>query len=265
MGLELSAPTSDNMEEQLMEWFASRYYKLHYSHRTQQEALAFACRLAEHYGWHPPQTIVDAGCGRGRLTRALLSLGFRVVACDAVPSLVEEVWASVSAEQRARLVTLVCDIREHICDGCGDHLINFFASFGYWRTRQESGSAIGAFARAVRPGGLVVIDYLNVQWAIAVMRREEVQVRGGIRFEIQRWHDEHFIYKRVVVQDGELRREFTERLQILELEDFEEMFVGAGLRLVDVWGSYELERFEVNHSPRLIVVGQKPAAHNGTG
>lgn len=263
--LELQEVRSDSIEQQLREWFTSPYYSLHYSHRTQQEALAFTKRLTERYHWQSPQTIVDAGCGRGRLTRVLLLLGFRVVACDVVPSLVEEVWASVPPHHRERLTLLVCDIRKHICEGCGDHLINFFASFGYWSTREESAAAVDAFARAVRPGGLVVIDYLNAQWAKVHLREHEVQVRNGVYFEIRRWHDGRFIYKKIMVRDAQQKSEFLERLQVLGVTDFEQMFAKAGLDLVDVWGSYELEPFSLECSPRLIVVGQKGVGGDGAG
>ena len=45
---------------------------------------------------------------------------------------------------------------------------------------------------------------------------------------------------------------FTENVRLFLLADFEKMFAAAGLQIIEKFGSYQLDPFNINTSTRLI-------------
>jgi len=81
----------------------------------------------------------------------------------------------------------------------------------------------------------------------------------GIRYHITRWMDESFIYKKIIIeveQSGE-PFEHVEQVARFGFKNFDKMFRENGLKIRDVFGDYELNPFDVQASPRLILVAEK--------
>ena len=144
-------------------WFNRPAYHVLYGHRSEQEAFDLVHRLVEGGHLGPTGKVLDAGCGAGRHARALASKAWKVSAFD----LSEASIASAQLKSDGQVQFQVLDLREleRQTDWTGhfDVVTNFFTSLGYFSTTEEHDSVIRGFATALKPGGLLLLDYLNVE------------------------------------------------------------------------------------------------------
>lgn len=112
---------------------------------------------------------LDVGCGTGRVSGILLGLGAeRVIGVDRAPAMLEVAARRYAADaSRGALRLVEGDVRELTLDAQVDVAAAgwCFGHFRHWMPdgwRDEVGRALDAMARAVRPGGaLVVIETLG--------------------------------------------------------------------------------------------------------
>jgi SAM-dependent methyltransferase len=151
------------------------------------------------------------------------------------------------------------DMRAAFGDETFDCVFNLFTSFGYFERADEHLAVVRNVSRSLKAGGRFVLDFLNVKRAEAQLTPHEMVVRDGVRYAIARWADADHIFKRIDVHaaDGSSPRTYLERVAKFTLEDFRLMFALYGLRAEEIYGDYELGRFDVETSPRLIVVARK--------
>jgi SAM-dependent methyltransferase len=137
-----------------------------------------------------------------------------------------------------------------------DYVFNFFTSFGYFEP-DEHLAVVRNIATSLRPGGRLVLDYLNVRYADAWRMREEVKEIDGWTYRLKRWTDARHLFKRIVI--GREPLHYMERVARFTLEDFTRMFAPHGLRIEEVLGNYRLSPYDFQTSPRMILVARKTA------
>ena len=140
-----------------------------------------------------------------------------------------------------------------------DYAFNFFTSFGYFDSEAEHIKAIHNMALALKPNGILVIDYLNpVYTAQNLLPNSEVQKRN-IHFSIQRWADNNYFYKKITITDKnkESSVSYLEKVANFSIGDFKKMFQLNHLSVEEVFGNYQLENYMPEHSPRMIFVTKK--------
>lgn len=82
----------------------------------------------------------------------------------------------------------------------------------------------------------------------------EKKQAGGIEFHIKRWLHNNFVFKQIDFIDDDQRFSFVEKVKALRLEDFQEYFRMAGMGMTHVFGDYDLNEFEEEASPRIILI-----------
>ena len=235
-------------------WFDSAHYHTLYSHRSDAEAARFIDRLVERQILTPGAAVLDLGCGAGRHSRNLASRGFDVTGLD----LSEESLRKARHGESATLRFVRQDMRAPFGVSRFDHVVNLFTSFGYFDDIEDHLTVVQNIASSLRPGGTVVIDYLNVLEAERRLVPFEKTARDGVTYRISRWADGRHIFKRVAIHDGAAApAAFVERVAKLGLEDFRFMFALCGLTIDQTFGDYSLSPFDAASSPRLIVVGRR--------
>jgi SAM-dependent methyltransferase len=240
------------------EWFASWFDSVHYhtlyAHRSDEEAAAFVHQLIARLRPVAGATVLDLGCGTGRHARQLASSGLRVIGVDLST---ESIRRAKEFEAR-NLWFRRQDMRLPFGRETLDYVVNLFTSFGYFDDPSDEVAVIHNIARALKPGGTLVLDYLNVRYAERHLTREEVLTRRETTYRISRWTNADHMFKRIVVEaGGTAPREYTERVAKLTVEDFEFMFSLCDMKLEATYGDYRLEPFDLETSPRLILVARK--------
>lgn len=236
-------------------WFDSPYYHQLYAHRDLTEAAGFIDALIARLDPAAGASMLDLGCGAGRHARRLATHGFDVTGLDLSADSIRR--ASTHADGRLRFARH--DMRVPFGFETFDYVLNLFTSFGYFDRAEDHLAVVRNIAAALRPGGALVLDYLNVRVAEAQLRPYETLERDGVRYAISRRSDAAHIYKLITVA-GERSTAIAheERVAKFGLEHFRLMLALYGLDIEAVYGDYAFGSFDPRSSPRLIVVARKP-------
>ncbi|MCS6789606.1 MAG: methyltransferase domain-containing protein [Bacteroidia bacterium] len=232
-------------------WFASPYYRFLYAHRGDAEAEQFVEVLLNRISLPMGAHVLDAGCGEGRYTRALLRRGFQVDAID----------AAVSNPNLPEGTNFFFGDLRSWHPPHKYHLIgSFFTSLGLYAQRwDEAKREVALLASWLEPMGWLVIDYLNIQKANP-HPYEEIPYNDSI-IVVERTQDSFALHKKVTVRHSDGSQEvFHERVLKLTEGDLSQMIERAGLQLQETWGGYTGVPFSAADSPRLILLAQKPAS-----
>jgi SAM-dependent methyltransferase len=242
-----------NKPEWFASWFDSPHYHRLYAHRDGGEAAQFIDRLIECHRLTPGSRVLDLGCGTGRHSSYLASRGFDVTGLDLSA---ESLWqARLNEGPNLRFVRQ--DMRLPFRSCAFDHVLNLFTSFGYFEDPADHLPVVGNIAASLKPGGTLVLDYLNAYSANTPAATEEVIEREDTVYRLSRWRDAENIYKRIAIENGHTPLEYVERVARLSLADFRFMFRLYGLTIEETYGDYTLAPFDLAISPRLIIVAGK--------
>jgi SAM-dependent methyltransferase len=237
------------------QWFDSLHYHKLYGNRNEKEAESFVNALVSHMNPRQGSTVLDLGCGAGRHARHLALSGFDVTGLDLSSSSIRE--AKKLAMPLLRFFRH--DMRTPFGTQYFDYIFNFFTSFGYFPSQKENSDVVRNISNALKPGGKLVLDYMNLQFAEERLIRYEEKEIDGVNYNITRWSDQQYIFKNIKIDDesGGEPIETTEQVAKFTREDFERMFRQHGLRLIEVFGDYNLNTFNLATSPRLILIASK--------
>lgn len=241
--------------EWFRDWFDSPFYHKLYFERDEKEAEAFIHKLVDRLKLKPGARVLDVACGRGRHSKVFAAMGFDVTGIDLAPASIE--YAKQFEMDNLRFY--VHDIRLPFWGNYFDHAFNFFTSFGYFRTRREHDAAIRTISRSLKPGGTLLIDYLNVHYAEDHLLPGVTKHYNGTSYEIKKWDDEYHFYKNIKISDASLTSslEFMEIIEKFSLGDFTDMLSYQGMQVEEVFGDYDLNGYDVKKTPRLIVSARK--------
>jgi SAM-dependent methyltransferase len=238
------------------DWFNSHYYHLLYQHRDEDEALQFINTLIGYLNPAKGSTMVDVACGKGRHSKALADMGFDVSGIDLSAASIEE----AKKDEDEYLHFFQHDMRLPFWINYFDYAFNFFTSFGYFRTRREHDNAIRTIAQSLKHEGFFVIDYLNVHYSEERLEKSFTTTVEGVTFHITKWQDEEHFFKQIQVTDENNKAPkhlYTERVAKFSLGDFTEMLAYQDMQVQEVFGDYQLGRYDVRKSPRMIIVARK--------
>ena len=237
------------------DWFNSPFYHKLYFERDESEAASFIDNLVGFLQPIPKSFMLDVACGRGRHSRMLAQKGFFVTGIDISADSI----AFAKKSENDNLEFYHHDMRLPFRVNYFDYAFNFFTSFGYFKTAREHDDAIRTITNGLKPGGVFVIDYLNVHYAEDHIQYNDEKTIGTTTYEIHRWHDESHFYKKIIVNDPLLLHpiDHTERVAKFSFGDFNEMLSFRGLQVQEVFGDYQLGKYDVRKTPRLIVIAKK--------
>lgn len=235
------------------DWFHTPYYELLYKHRSSDEASTFIHHAYQVLDMQPGEHILDIPCGRGRHTRALRALGLQATGLDINPHLI----AQARTHTTEGLHFAVHDMRRPYKKEAFHYVMNLFTSLGYFATEEESTTALGHMAAALRPQGRLLVDFLNViRLKEQLVPLEEIIIKG-IHFRIQRRITGTHVYKDIEIRDANQIKHFTERVLLIDQARFRAYFSSLGLLSEAVYGDYSFSPFEEQYSERLILITKK--------
>ena len=236
-------------------WFEAWFdddYALLYAHRDAEEArlaVSQALRVAPELGQGP---VLDLGCGTGRHLEILRRANPLAFGMDLSRALLR------LAPTGLRPWLLRGDMRAlPVKDGTLAGVCLWFTPFGYFSDDQNRGLMLDLGCR-LRPGGVLVMDYLNAEEVVRTLVPEDTLERAGVRVLSHRTIEGDRIVKRMTLtrMDTGEAREAMESVRLYQPAALQEMAATASLRLRSVMGTYTGEAF-TEDSPRWIGIFEK--------
>jgi len=235
-------------------WFGSDAYDLVYDHRDEAEAEQLVNLVEREIDPDPGTHIVDIGCGRGRHARIFARRGYRVTGIDLSAAAIAE--ARERTQQELDVTFEQGDMRDPVCDGCADGVVNLFTTFGYFEEDAENQQALAAMTTALRPGGWFLQDFLNAPQVIDTLQPNDTHTVNGITIEQQRWIENDRINKRITITQNGQTETYRESVRLFTRDELTAMYETVGLDLVATYGSYDGAP-HTPESPRLILYARK--------
>ena len=233
-------------------WFDTIYYHQLYQHRNEEEAKSFISNLLTLLNLAPNSKILDLACGKGRHAKILNEFGYDVLGVD----LSQNSISIASKMKNEHLNFRVHDMREPIQGKKFDAVLNLFTSFGYFDKSNDNVRVCNAIAEMLNPYGILVIDFMNAEKVISNLVDSEEKKIENLSFQINRHCDGKHIFKRIRFEDKGKKFDYTERVQVLKLDDFENLLAN-NFRILHTFGSFDLKPFDAFDSDRLIIVAQR--------
>lgn len=197
-------------------------------------------------------SVLDAPCGAGRIAVHLARAGCRVTGVDVNRRFVERARRRFRREGLpARFVS--CDLRSLDSREEFHAAFNWSGSFGYF-SDEENFAVLCRLARALRPGGRLLIDQRNREFDLR--HWQPVRKTEGLEQRVK-WDAKTQRYEAVWIfrQDGR-RRSCRLSIRAYTPRQFQRLFEKAGLAVEGTYGSIGGEPY-VRSSKRMIMVGRK--------
>lgn len=256
-------------EEWFRDWFDETYLDI-YRHRDLEEARGFVHWLGSRFSREADHGVTDLACGAGRHSWAMaLDLGWKVIGVDLSPELlkladrgiVESGGGSIVRNSVVRPGFIRGDIRRlPLKSGAFGLAVNLFTSFGYFLSEEENLLSLAEMGRVLAPGGVLLLDHVNSDWALANHTPEDSSFHDGKTVRQERWYDEESrrYFKKVTIgfPDGR-NRTVQEAVRMYRPEEMFEMCDGAGLEVEQVFGGYDGAHFSRDASRRMIIQARK--------
>ena len=145
--------------------------------------------IVDALGLVPGATVLDVGCGPGRHALELARRGYIVHGVDLSPEFIDLARGAAAAESVPATFE-VLDVRDLEVDGAYDALICLCQGGFGLLGGEEDAAVLGRLARAVRPGGGVVVSAFHSYFALRHLEPEETfDPRTGVLHEVATLRD----------------------------------------------------------------------------
>ena len=138
-------------------FFDDDYHRIWGVLRSAEQTAAEVEGLWTLLGVQAGDRVLDAPCGYGRLSRPLAERGARITGVDQSAQLIAQAERERGDLGTDRLRYLRHDLRAPLDEDGFDVAMNVFSSIGYG-TEDDDLAIFSTLARAVRPGGLVLVE-----------------------------------------------------------------------------------------------------------
>lgn len=245
------------------EWFENEkfwnsYAPIMFDAQRWAEAPAVAGDVCKIAGLKKGSSILDAGCGPGRISVELASLGMNVTGVDLIQSELDAAQESADAEG-VKLELVRADLRTYKAEKQFDCAINLYTSFGYCDTIEEDVLILQNIYTSLKDGGWFILENISRETAILYFTEGEWFERAGktvlTEFHVEgAWEGLRSRWILIDNQTGErIDHEFVQRLYSgIELK---RILKGIGFTSVEIYGDFDFSPY--NEKARTMVIVAK--------
>ncbi len=243
----------NNKNDWFESWFDSPYYHLLYKNRNEEEAQLLINNLISYLKLNPNQSIWDLCCGKGRHSIYLNSKGFNVIGTDLSKQSIEY----ASQFKNDTLQFFEHDMREPFKFNHFDVVLNLFTSFGYFDNEEDDRKVFKNVHDALKNQRVFVLDFLNAEYVKQTIQADQFITIDDVQFKTSKEILNEKVIKTIKIEDGSKQFEYQEQVNLLSKSYFEKLATEVGFNILNTFGNYSLKEFNVNKSPRLLLILQK--------
>ncbi len=230
-------------------WFNTSYYHTLYKHRDHTEAQTFMRNLIALLDFKKEDSLLDLGCGKGRYSIYLNSLGFRVSGYDLSSKSIQY----AKQFENSRLKFKEHDMRDAF-DSKFDAVLNLFTSFGFFEDDLEDIAVLQHIKNSLNKNGIAIIDFMNSKKVVSELIYKEVIKVDAITFHIKKALKNGFIVKEIQFEAEGSQHTYYEKVKCLDLNKIKSYLKTVNFKIKHTFGNYHLEAFDETTSDRLILV-----------
>ena len=203
-------------------------------------------------------SVLDAGCGPGRISVELAAKGLDVTGVDIIQSELDAAKDSADAEG-VKLDLINCDLRSFKSQKKFDCAINLYTSFGYCDTIEEDFQILKNIADSLRDNGFFILECTSRETAILYFTDGEWFERSGLtvltQFSVEgAWEGLRSKWTIINREGQRIEHEFVQRLySAIELK---RMMMRAGFNSVEIYGNYDFSPYN-EHAKTMVIVAKK--------
>ncbi|HPF67011.1 MAG TPA: class I SAM-dependent methyltransferase [Flavobacteriales bacterium] len=235
------------------DWFGTRYYKLLYRHRNEEDAKPWVDAILHRTALGRGHRVLDLACGRGRHAHWFNEAGLQVTGVDISEESIEEARRAVPGA-----TFLVHDIRTPVPSSEFDLAVCLFTSIGYFDDSADDQRVLASAASALKAGGAFVLDLMNPHHVRKNLVPFEELYLDGVRFRIERSYVDGVVVKRIQVEENGAVFEFQERVRTISPAEVLNMLDAVGLEVEDQTDGPVPRRFDRETSERCVTWAKKP-------
>lgn len=241
------------------EWFENEAFwknfgPIMFDSQRWAEAPAVAADICKIAGLSKGSTILDAGCGVGRITTELALKGLDVTGVDIIQSELDAA-ADSAADEKVKVNFVKADLRTFTTENKFDAAVNLYTSFGYCDTIEEDLQILKHIADSIKDNGWFIMECTSRETAIMYYTSGEWFERAGMtvltQFSVEgAW--EGLRSKWILIdKDGHrIEHEFVQRLySAIELK---RMMLAVGFKSAEIYGDFDFSPY--NEKARTMVI-----------
>jgi SAM-dependent methyltransferase len=142
-----------------------------------------------------------------------------------------------------------------------DAVINIFTAFGYLENEDEDQVVLRQIQKALKPGGLFLLETKNREWLMRNLDPSEViRYENGLIVLEERDFDlltDICNVKVTMLHPDGNRREYSHAARMYTLRDYVHMLATAGLQIQAYYGGMDGSKLSIS-SGRLVVIASRP-------
>ncbi len=238
------------------EWFGEDYLTV-YSHRNDPDARALIRLILKNIPLSTQASVLDLGCGNGRHAFALAPHVAHVSGLDLSEHLLREAQKRKRAQKNGNNTDFIRgDMRTLPFRTSFDAVLSLFTSFGYFDDDKEHQQVANGMAAVLKPGGFLVLDYLNAGYVRLHLQPTGQRDVDGMRVDEKRWIDKGRVFKKISLRSRGEERVFYESVRLFSMEEMIQILKKAQIRVMHIFGDYNGEACSAT-SKRMIFIGKK--------
>lgn len=247
-----------------MEWFEKEDFWINYApimfdENRWKEAPTVANFVKKIANLRNGSTVLDAGCGVGRISVELALLGLNVTGVDIIQAELDAAKESAD-DEGVKLNLLRADLRTFKTQKKFDCAVNLYTSFGYCDTVDEDMMILKSIYNSLKDDGTFIMECTSRETAIMYFTKGEIFDRAGFtvktHFEVvgawegllSHW-DLYEIGK--TEQKPVVSHEFVQRLY--SAADLRDKLLKIGFKTANVYGDFDFSPYNENARTMVIV------------
>lgn len=244
------------MGEWFKDWFDTDEYLYVYRNRNEEDAGKLVNLILNNISLADKAKVLDLACGTGRHSILFAEKGYDVTSVDLSKNLLQIARCS-AYEANVKINFIRSDLRQFSICTKFDLVLNLYTSFGYFDNDAENFGIINTAYNQLNRAGYFVLDFLNCLYVEKnIVSESECSVPGGKIIQHRRISGGR-IKKKIIIEKDGIKKEFSESVRMYCRDELFNAISCAGFRIQKYFGSYNGKDFDLENSPRIIIIAQK--------
>jgi ubiquinone/menaquinone biosynthesis C-methylase UbiE len=237
-------------------WFNSEEYLKVYRHRDEKEAEDLVKLVLDNIDVSGVKNVLDMAAGSGRHAVIFAQEGFNITAVDLSENLLS-IAKNNAVKKDVKIDYVHSDIR-HFDPGVKyDLILNLFTSIGYFEEDEENYYILDKGYKLLQKNGFFVLDYFNNKFLENNLVPNTTDELDGSVITQNRFIDGERIIKEITIRKEGKVDKFVESVRMFSKDELVDMMQKIGFRIIRTFGDFKGNPFELESSPRIIIIAGK--------